>query len=519
MKNIKHYAFWPAFILLGGALILQFANPDAFFNVFSTASSFFMEKMAWFAIIVTILCSIVCIWAAFSKFGNVRIGGKDAKPKLKTFSWFSIALTSSLASGLLVWGPAEPIYHIQDPASAITGIEAMSGDAFLFASETMYMHWSFLPYGIMTTSAITFAFMYYNARRPYSVISELAPVLHGHEKGKVADIIDGVILFCVTVAIAASLGQMLLNITYGIGFTTGISAGTGVMLIITVVIVILAVGTAISGLQKGIKFLADFNTYGYFVLLAAILLGGGTFYILNIGTEGMGSFLNHIFDRSMMTGAAHDTLWPSWWTTFYWASYFAWTPTLGMFMGSISYGRKIKDLIFVNVIGCGGFGAIWCMIISGSSLERQANGIVDLVSILNEEGIGAVPYKMLESLPLGFPIAVLYLVILIISFITCANANVSVMAGLASKDVPLDDPTGAPAFQKVIWGVICSGIAFVVVAAIGIDGVKQLANVSGLLAIFIQVAIIASIVVLIKKWRAFDETGTYLKEDPADELK
>ena len=159
------------------------------------------------------------------------------------------------------------------------------------------------------------------------------------------------------------------------------------------------------------------------------------------------------------------------------------------------------------------------MIISGSSLERQANGIVDLVTILNEEGIGAVPYKMLESLPAGFPIAVLYLVILIISFITCANANVSVMAGLASRDVPLDDPTGAPAFQKVIWGVICSGIAFVVVAAIGIDGVKQLANVSGLLAIFIQVAIIASIIVLIKKWRKFDLTGTYLQEDPQDELK
>ena len=80
----------------------------------------------------------------FSKFGKVKIGGRDAKPKMSNFSWFSLMLTSSLASGILVWGAAEPIYHMQDPASAITGIEPNSGEAAKFAMETMYMHLSLI---------------------------------------------------------------------------------------------------------------------------------------------------------------------------------------------------------------------------------------------------------------------------------------------------------------------------------------------------------------------------------------
>ena len=276
--------------------------------------------MGWFANVLTVLCLAVCLWAMLSKFGNVRIGGKDAKPKLSNFSWFTISLTSTLAAGLLLWGPAEPIYHLQDPASAITGYEPMSGDAALFAMETMFMHWSFLPYGIMTIAAVAFGFMYYNAKGSYSVTTQLSPVLGRFNGEKTSAIVDGIVLFAITIAIAASLGTMLLSLNYGLEFTTGIESTNFTMLIITVVLVILYVGSAILGLKKGMKVLADWNVYGYAILLGGLLILGPTAYLLNLGTEGFASFLTHIFDRSMVTGAAHDTNWPQSWTTFYWTS-------------------------------------------------------------------------------------------------------------------------------------------------------------------------------------------------------
>ena len=127
--KIKKLAFWPAFILLIGAIILNIVNEEAFTAVFNTLNNLFMTKLGWLAALAAIVCVVLCIAVMCSKFGKVKIGGRDAKPKMSNFSWFSLMLTSSLASGILVWGAAEPIYHIQDPASAITGIEPNSGEA------------------------------------------------------------------------------------------------------------------------------------------------------------------------------------------------------------------------------------------------------------------------------------------------------------------------------------------------------------------------------------------------------
>ena len=518
MKNIKHLAFWPAAILVGGSVIFCVVDYDNFTVVFNTLNSLFLENFGWLANILTVASLAVCLWAMLSKFGQVRVGGKDAKPTLSNFSWFSISLTSTLATGLLVWGPSEPVYHLQDPASAITGFEPLSGDSALFAMETMFMHWSFLPYGIMTIAGVAFAFMYYNGKGSYSITTQLSPMLGKHNGEKVQSIVDALVLFAITIAISASLGTSLLNINDGIHATFGVETNAKTTLVIAVIFAVLFIGSAVLGLKKGIKVLADWNVYGYIVLLVGLLILGPTFYILNLGTEGFATFITHIFDRSMITGAAHDTQWSQWWTTFYWASYFAWTPTIGLFLGSISYGRKIKDVVAVNLFFSGGFGGIWVMILSGTSIQRQMHGIVDLVQVSVDKGMGAVPYEMLRSLPIGIVFMVLYLVIIIVSFVTSANANVSVMAGLASKNVSLEDPTGSPAWQKVLWGVIVSGLAYVIDVFYGINGLKALCNVAGLIAIFLQIGIVASVIILIKSWRKFDKTGTYLPEEPDNEL-
>ena len=511
--KIKKLAFWPAFILLIGAIILNIVNEEAFTAVFNTLNNLFMTKLGWLAALAAIVCVVLCIAVMCSKFGKVKIGGRDAKPKMSNFSWFSLMLTSSLASGILVWGAAEPIYHIQDPASAITGIEPNSGEAAKFAMETMYMHWSFIPYAIMATGAIVFAFVFYNAKKRYSVSSQIDPALGKANTNTVSSIVDSLVLFCITTAIAASMGQMLLNINSGLGHIFGIEVNNTTLVIICVVFAVIYIGTAITGLDKGMKWCADVNVYLYIALLVAFLILGPTAYFLNLGTESLGGFLTSLFDHSLMTGAANDSNWPQSWTTFYWASYFAWTPTLGLFFATISYGRTIRQTIAVNLLLCGGFGGLWVLIISGTAIERQMHEVVDLVAVSLKDGMGAIPYEMLESLPLGMIFAILYLVIILVSFVTSANANVSVMAGLATKNITLEDPTSAPNYQKIIWGVLAAAIAYIIATLIGIDGLKALNNVAGLVSIFIQVGIVASVIMLISKWQKYDKTGTYEKTE------
>ena len=510
--KIKKLAFWPAFILLVGAIILNIVNDQAFAAVFNTLNDLFMTKLGWLAALAALVCVVLCFAVMFSEFGKVKIGGRDAKPKMSTFSWFSLMLTSSLASGILVWGAAEPIYHISDPATSITGIAPNTGDAAKFAMETMYMHWSFIPYAIMATGAIVFAFAFYNSKQKYSVSTQIGPALGKANTKTVASLIDGAVLFCFTTAIAASMGQMLLNINSGLSHVAGIEVSNTTLVILCVVFAVIYIGTAITGLDKGMKICADINVYLYGILLVAFVVLGPTSYFLNLGTEALGGFLNNVFDHSLMTGAAYESQWPQWWTTFYWASYFAWTPTLGLFFATISYGRTIRAMTALIFGIGGGFGLLWMTFISGTAIERQVTGAIDLVGALATEGTGGLPYLVLESMPLGKILSILYLVIMLFTFVTAANANISVMAGISVESEGQD--TKAPKKLLIFWGTIVAIISCFVVAWIGIDGVKALSNIGGIVALFIEFGIIASIVVLIMKWRKLDETGTYKKEAP-----
>jgi choline-glycine betaine transporter len=67
-----------------------------------------------------------------------------------------------------------------------------------------------------------------------------------------------------------------------------------------------------------------------------------------------------------------------------------------------------------------------------------------------------------------------------ISFVTAADSSTDVIANLCSKGVTADsDLDGNPAL-KIVWGVIIGTVSWVMVAFVGIDGVKMLSNLGGL---------------------------------------
>jgi choline/glycine/proline betaine transport protein len=51
---------------------------------------------------------IFMIYLAFSKFGQLRRGGQNAKPEFKTLSWFAMLFSAGMGIGLLFWSISEP---------------------------------------------------------------------------------------------------------------------------------------------------------------------------------------------------------------------------------------------------------------------------------------------------------------------------------------------------------------------------------------------------------------------------
>ena len=167
-SKIRIMTFFPPFIILVAFLVLSLVDQETFLGVINNINNWIIKNLGWAASILALAIVIVAVVAMFSKFGDVRIGGEDAKPELSNFSWFTIALTTTMAAGVLFWGPGEPIAHYAYPPTELYGVEPSTSGSLKFAMETMFLHWTIVPYCMYTVPAVVFAFMYYNAKKPYS---------------------------------------------------------------------------------------------------------------------------------------------------------------------------------------------------------------------------------------------------------------------------------------------------------------------------------------------------------------
>ncbi len=506
LKKIRLITFLPPFVLLLATIILNFTNEELLITTFNTLNTFFMTNLGWFTSIVALVCFVLLIFAMLLPFGNIRLGGKNAKPNLSTFNWFCISLTTTLASGLLIWASAEPVYHLMDPATALTGIAPMSGEAAKFSMETMYMHWTFIPYAIYTVPTVMFGFMFYNAKRKYSVSSQMAPMLGKFNTPLASKIIDGLLLFCIGVAMAACYGQGLVNMVGCSNSLFGTEVGNFWLFIFTAVITVIAVGSAISGVQKGVKLCAQVNVWGYVIILGAFIILGPTSYYLSLGTEAFGGYIQNFMERVLYTGASVESNWPQSWTTFYWASWMGWAPTTGIFLATIAYGRKIKEVIYMNLIGCASVSVLWMTILSGSAIYTEVNGITNIGEAMATYGIGVAPYLVLDAIMGTKIVTAVYFIVIILTLVTAVNSNVIAMSGLSchkSQDENGNDIT--PWYMKVIWGTIVATMAYIAMALMGgYDGIKTLSNIAGIVAVFLITGMCISLAIVLRKYKKYD---------------
>lgn len=107
--GVRPMTFFPPFIVLAAFVILSVLSPDTFLGLINNINNWIIKNIGWAASLLALFIVISAVVAMFSKFGDVTIGGEDAKPMLSNFAWFTIALTTTMAAGVLFWGPGEPI--------------------------------------------------------------------------------------------------------------------------------------------------------------------------------------------------------------------------------------------------------------------------------------------------------------------------------------------------------------------------------------------------------------------------
>ena len=502
LQKLRPWVFFPSFILLVLTIVLNFADPEAFVALTTLAKDFMVSDMGWLFSITGVLCVLVVVFTYFSPLGEVRLGGPDAKPILKKTSWFAVTLCTTIAAGILFWGTAEPMWHLAYPPESL-GIEPMSADAAIYAMETMFLHWTFIPYAIYAVPVIVFAFAYYNMNRSFSVGSQVAPLMKDRRQRKINGIIDAVVLFTVAAGISSSFGTAVVNMGGGLNALFGLDNTKGLWVMITLIGTAAFIISSGTGLLKGIRFLSDLNVYLYYAIIAMLLLMGPAFYFFSLGTEAFGGFLDNLFTKALFTGAAAGDGWASGWTMFYWSNWMAWAPVSAVFLARIAYGYKIKEVVTMNFVIPSLFSTLWMTILSGTTINFQMTGRVDILAVMNEQGSAAAAYAVLGELPLAGLLIAFYLIAVMISFITATDSTTNAMASICTTGIS-DGKQEAPLLVKILWGVIIGAVALVFITALGLDGIKMMSYLGGFPALFLGIFSIVSLMVIMRKPWKFD---------------
>lgn len=502
-KSVRPLVFWPPAFLLLAALVFSLINFGGFHAFVSGINAWLLSRFDWLFSAASFAAVLLVVWVFFSPLGKVRIGGPKAQPLLSRWNWFAITLCTTIAIGILFWGAAEPMFHINGPPD-FTGLEARSEGASQFAVSSMFMHWTITPYAIYSVPALAFALAHYNLGRPYSLSGPLSIVFGKAATGRGGALIDAIGLYALVAGVAAALGAGVMTLSDGLGSLTGIADGPVFRLVVTIAIVVVFVASSVSGLQRGIRILSDFNAKFFFVLALFVLVFGPTGDIIMLGLSSVSEYVLTFIPQSLALGERAGHQWTRDWTVFYFANWLAWAPITALFLGRISVGYTVREFLLFNLAGPALFGALWMAIFGGAAIGIDAETGGALTTALNERGPEAVVYAMFASLPLSSVVSAAFIILTFVSFVTAMDSNTLSISSVCLKaDAPGGQQGAAALWVKLFWGGLVGAVAWIMTATTGIDGVRMLSNLGGLPGLFILIAMGAVIIVMRAAW--FDE--------------
>lgn len=494
-NKLDKVVFFPPLIILLMTVGYSLTDPAGFLKTVQTANSWVVNHFGALFSWATFMFLLILLVVYFSPIAKIRIGGQSQKPMLSKWRWFAITLCTTIATGILFWGSAEPLYHLNTPPEGLN-LELGTEQAAQFSMSTMFMHWTLTPYGIYTIAGLLFALTYYNLKQPFNLSALFYPLFGEKAHGALGKIVDIVCLYGLVAGMAASLGTGMLTLMGGMNIVLGISESAFLLGFIGLVIVLSFVVSAVTGLMKGIRILSDINIKAFIGLAIFIMIVGPTAAMFNLGWAGIQDYFIHFLPRSLSLDPGIDRAWENSWTVFYWANWLAWAPISALFLGHLALGYTVRDYIHFNLIFPSIFGGLWMIIFGGTSMHMDQANDGMLFEILTTQGEQNVIFTILADLPLGAITSVFFLVIVFISYVTAADSNTSAMSAICTTGITPENPE-PPLVIKVIWGVLIGTVAWVMVTNAGVDGIKITSILGGFPSLFLLITVALGLISLI----------------------
>ena len=446
-----------AIVVLIGAIF-----PAQFGNVTNTIKLWITDKLGWYYLILTTIIVFFCIFLIFSPIGKLKLGKPNDKPEFNSISWFAMLFSAGMGIGLVFYGAAEPMADFAAPPSASPETKA----AYTEALRSTFFHWGFHAWAIYGVVALALAYAQFRKGEPGLISRTLRPLLGDKVEGPIGTIIDVLAVFATVVGVAVSLGMGVLQINGGLNYLFGVPNNVWVQAIIIVVVTILFIMSAWSGISKGIQYLSNLNISLGLILMVIVLILGPTVLILNMMTSSVGNLLNSFLLNTFDTAAQNPQKreWMSQWTLYYWGWWLSWSPFVGIFIARVSKGRSIREFIGGVLLVPAIVSFIWFSVFGVLGIETGKKH-PELFKMSAETQL----FGVFNHLPIGIVLSIIALILIGSFFITSADSATFVL-GMQTSYGSLE-PSNV---VKVTWGIAQSLIAFVLLFAGGGNGAEAL---------------------------------------------
>lgn len=452
---------------------------------FGVLTSWVAHNLGWFYILSVTSFLIFLIGLAFSRYGNIRLGGDDSRPDYSSLTWFTMLFAAGIGTVLMFWGVAEPISHFASPP--FEGVEPESKQAARDAITMALYHFGLHTWTIFALPGLAIAYFAYRHNLPMRISSLLYPLIGKRAFGPWGWAVDVVAVLGTLFGVATSLGLGTLQLTSGLTYLFGVPSTATLQILVIAAITSIAAASVALGLDKGVRRLSQINILLAVVLLIYVLIVGPTVFVAEGMVQSVGGYLDALPRLAFWTEAFSDNDWQRSWTIFYWAWTISWAPYVGIFIARISRGRTIREFVIGVLLAPTAFTLVWFGVFGLSAIDVETSGQIALADQVQQDPSVAI-FAFLEAFPLSGFVSGLSVIVIAIFFTTSSDSASLVIDMLTRRE---EQPSLVR--QRIFWAIAQGAIAATLLLVGGLDALQNVITSLGLpftiLLIFMAIAL------------------------------
>lgn len=396
MKTYKHKVDWflliiPTLIILA-ASFLFITKPLKSSIVMSNFRNYLNTQFSYVYILVGIFFFASTIYTAFSKIGQIKLGGKTESVQYSNLHWGALIFTSTMSADIIFYSLGEWMMYVREPF--IRG----KNNIMEWSLTYSLFHWGPIAWSFYLMLSVAFGYMLFVRNSKRQRFSEACRPLMGNKiDGGLGEVIDLIAILALISGTATtfSMSMPLLSNAISKIFSINNSKFISILLLLLVVCVYL-VGSVVG--MRAITRISQICYILFILFLVYILLFGNSFnFILNSGVQAIGNLTQNFVGMSTAIQTHNFT---QNWTIYYWSYWIVWCVATPFFIASISKGRTIKDIILRGYAwGLGGTYSAF-IILGGFGMEKQIHNSVNSIKMLSH-GVSYydVILRIMETLP------------------------------------------------------------------------------------------------------------------------